>query len=253
MRRKATSDQRDAADVRSGAKEGGGEYEVGYGKPPRASQWAKGRSGNYAGRPRKKKSPLGPSYSFDPYLESFFKEMSRPVGPREGEQSIGLSVFEALLREMINHGLKGDYRAAKFLVEKMEAAAERRQKDISRASAVVEEYKARWPSQMAEARAKGKRPPLPHPDHLNFSYERGVPEITGPTEYEKAVLWEELKEQLRLVEAEIKDAEDRPAEDPSSDEAKAALRRSRRWFKRFEKFVPPGWDWREKVDLKPFL
>lgn len=33
-----------------------GDYEVGYGKPPKHTQWPKGTSGNRAGRPKKKSS-----------------------------------------------------------------------------------------------------------------------------------------------------------------------------------------------------
>src|SRR5689334_8834296 len=104
---------------------GGSEYEVGYRKPPRQSRWAKGTSGNYAGRPRKKKSPIGPSYSFDPFLENFLNEMWRPVALQEGEQSIELPAFTALIRAMLTRALNGDQRTAKFLFQRMEAAVDR--------------------------------------------------------------------------------------------------------------------------------
>ena len=78
-----------------------GDYEIGYGKPPKSGQFKKGRSGNPKGRPKARKS-LGTT------LDDVFR---RKITIREGGKTKSVSSLEALARRVLNDGLKGDAKA----------------------------------------------------------------------------------------------------------------------------------------------
>ena len=81
--------------------------EVGYGKPPKEHQFKPGRSGNPKGRPRGAKSPA-----------AIIRElMIRKIEVRERGVLRKVSVFEAMLLRIFENALKGDPKAAGFLIK----------------------------------------------------------------------------------------------------------------------------------------
>lgn len=84
---------------------------AGYGKPPRASQFQKGKSGNPRGRPRGKKSVI-------PY-DSLLGQM---VTIREDGRERRVTAAEAFLLQLTQKGLGGDSDAARALLTAIEVA-----------------------------------------------------------------------------------------------------------------------------------
>lgn len=82
------------------------EYDVGYRKPPKASQFQKGKSGNSSGRPKQ-----------DPSIAEVFREVSKQKvtanGPN-GQQS--MSKLEASMTQLMNKAASGDLRALNVLM-----------------------------------------------------------------------------------------------------------------------------------------
>ena len=78
-------------------------YDVGFGKPPKASQFKKGTSGNPKGRPK-----AAEISDVAPLIEEIFSE---PVKVREGEQIRTVSNLEAMLHAQFLHALKGEPKA----------------------------------------------------------------------------------------------------------------------------------------------
>lgn len=76
-------------------------YEVGYKKPPKSGQFKAGRSGNPKGRPKGRKS-------MNTIIEEVFR---KKITLRDGENIRKVSQIEALVRRVINDGLKGNARA----------------------------------------------------------------------------------------------------------------------------------------------
>ena len=82
------------------------QYEVGYGKPPKDSQWKPGQSGNPNGRPRK-------SNDFKKILG---RELSDELAIIEGGQRGRFSKLELVAKKLVHDTLKGDLRAMKILL-----------------------------------------------------------------------------------------------------------------------------------------
>src|ERR1700758_4283912 len=88
--------------------------DVGYRKPPRATRFTKGRSGNPAGRPRGR-------YREAPY-EAVLGQM---VKIREGGTERRVTAAEAFLLQLTERGLEGDSAAARASLAVIEQAGQR--------------------------------------------------------------------------------------------------------------------------------
>lgn len=81
------------------------DYEVGYGKPPKATQFKKGQSGNPKGS--KKKAVI------EDVRVMVEDVLAEPVTLRDGERNMKISRIEAMLRTQRLNALKGDPKAAR--------------------------------------------------------------------------------------------------------------------------------------------
>ena len=84
-----------------------GHYEVGYGKPPRHTRFAKGQSGNPRGRPRGAKN-------FTTLLEEALNE---PVTVTENGGRRKVSKRQAIVTQLVNRSATADFRAIKLLFD----------------------------------------------------------------------------------------------------------------------------------------
>src|SRR5690606_26810715 len=79
-------------------------YTVGYGRPPEATRFKPGQSGNPKGR-RKGVKSIGT------ILEEIIRQL---VTVTEGQKKRRLSVLEVALRRLANDAMRGDLKAMKF-------------------------------------------------------------------------------------------------------------------------------------------
>jgi len=84
-------------------------YEVGWGKPPIATRFKKGQSGNLKGRPRGTKN----------LKTDLMEELQETIVVREGERTVRMSKQRAMIKTVMNKSLKGDARAIITLVRMM--------------------------------------------------------------------------------------------------------------------------------------
>ncbi len=82
------------------------EEKVGYGRPPLATRFKLGQSGNPNGRPKG-------SLNLKTDLRS---ELSEKIQIREGERSLKVSKQRAMLKALVAKALKGDARAANVVL-----------------------------------------------------------------------------------------------------------------------------------------
>ena len=83
------------------------DYEIGYGKPPKANRFKKGQSGNPAGARKK--------VAIDDVRVMVEDVLAAPVTLRDGGRDLKVSRLEAMLRTQRLNALKGDSKAAKAM------------------------------------------------------------------------------------------------------------------------------------------
>jgi hypothetical protein len=88
----------------------GDTYEVGYRKPPAASRFQKGKSGNSKGRPKGARN----------FSTDLGKELRKKIRVREGESERTVSKQEAVVMAMVARAAKGDTRALNTLIKAVE-------------------------------------------------------------------------------------------------------------------------------------
>ena len=84
-----------------------GDYEVGYGKPPRETRFAKGQSGNPRGRPSGAKN-------FKTLLSDALNE---PVIVTENGGRRKVTKRQAIITQLVNRSATPDWRAIKILLD----------------------------------------------------------------------------------------------------------------------------------------
>ena len=82
------------------------DYDVGYGKPPKASRFKPGQSGNPRGRPRGQPN----------LITDIMTEMAEQIRVREGERERSISKQRAMIKALVAKSLKGEARAAALLI-----------------------------------------------------------------------------------------------------------------------------------------
>ena len=100
-------------------------YEIGYGKPPKSTQFKKGASGNPSGRPRK-------APDFDNEL---IRQSRAPMVVIENGRRRRMSKHTALHMQLLAKGISGNTHAARTYLDRLQQALER--------AAVKEEQRAR--------------------------------------------------------------------------------------------------------------
>ena len=88
---------------------------VGYGKPPKATQFKKGQSGNPKGRPKGRRNMAT-------VLEKALREQ---VVINENGRRKAISKLEAVFKQLVNKAVSGDLRALHQLTPLMRSAEER--------------------------------------------------------------------------------------------------------------------------------
>ena len=84
-----------------------GDYEVGFGKPPKEHQFSKGTSGNLKGRPKGAKS----------LKTDLLEELGEKMKIREGDREHRISKQRALIKIQVARALKGNDRAAAKIID----------------------------------------------------------------------------------------------------------------------------------------
>lgn len=85
----------------------GDDYEVGYGKPPRHTRFAPGKSGNPSGRPKKPRTTS----------ETLARSLARKIEITENGQRKKITTLEALIMRLVSKAAAGDNSALKQLLQ----------------------------------------------------------------------------------------------------------------------------------------
>jgi hypothetical protein len=117
-----------------------GDYQVGYGKPPRHTRFQRGQSGNPRGRP-------AGSRNFGTLVSGALNELVIVV---EDGGRRKITKREAIVKQLVNRSAKADWRAIKILLDIVREIEGRVEPETAESSfdaadeKVIEQIKARW-------------------------------------------------------------------------------------------------------------
>jgi hypothetical protein len=130
--------------------------EVGYGKPPRHTQFKPGQSGNPKGRPKGTKN----------LKTDLMEELSEKIVIHEGERTQRVSKQRAIVKSLVNRTLKGDARASNLLFPMVQRLDESGETDNAGSeplngeeSEILNEYKERVKREIRAAASSTKPDP----------------------------------------------------------------------------------------------
>jgi hypothetical protein len=186
------------------------DYSVGYGKPPEATRFKPGRSGNPKGRPKGARNKR-PAVNEERLKKIVLDEAYRTVKVAEGNKVVSIPMAQAIMRTMAVNAAKGQPRATKLFTEMLSAteAANLAVREECLQAAI--EYKLGSEAELERRKLLGITgpDPLPHPDDIIIDTNAGTVALKGPLTRQEKQIWDQTWDWLiRLfvdVEREIEE------------------------------------------------
>ncbi len=177
-------------------------YEVGYAKPPEATRFRPGQSGNPRGRPKGTKNRR-PALHEERMKEIILDEAYRTITVRDGERNVTVSMAQAIMRSLAVNAAKGQHRAQRLFAELLSATERERVALQERFFNAALDYKIAWERELARRDALGITdlpPPLPHPDHVVIDVRSGTVRMLGPATKEEKAEWDAILAERVVLE-----------------------------------------------------
>lgn len=127
-------------------------YDVGYRKPPKVTQFAKGKSGNPKGRPKQSRN----------LVSLIDEELDKPVVIQENGRKVQLTKREALVKRIVNAALSGDAKSTSALISMDQTRKEQEPEAIELTAADAEQYD-RLQQRILDRAARSKAAPIKKP------------------------------------------------------------------------------------------
>lgn len=184
-------------------------YEVGFRKPPVASRFKPGQSGNPRGRPKGARSKR-PALDEERLKTIIIDEAYRTIKVSEGRRQITIPMAQAVIRALAVNAARGQLRSQQMfatLLSEVESANKALWDEWLQTAI---EYKVGWEQEL-ERRANlgiSGAEPLPHPDDIVIDSRTGQVIVKGPTSKEDKVKWDRMYarvEECDLAIAEMTD------------------------------------------------
>lgn len=211
-------------------------YEVGYGKPPVATRFRKGQSGNPNGRRKgaKAKSPI-PALNDERLKTIVLEEAYRSITINDPNGTIDIPMAQAVVRSLAVNAAKGNQRAQRVFTELLTAVERDNKKLHDEWLQTAINYKVEWDQELERRTRLGITgpAPLPHPDDIIIDMNTGSVRIKGPMTKEDKVKWDKIlyhKQEAELNIQELKEILRAEPDHPERKEIEDEIRHSEKTF-----------------------
>jgi hypothetical protein len=171
-------------------------YEVGYGKPPAATRFKPGQSGNPLGRSKGSRNSSRPSLNEERLKSIILDEAYRTISVNDANGLMAIPMAQAVIRSLAVNAAKGNQRAQRLFTQLL-ASIERDNKHLHDEwlEAAIN-YKVEWERELERRKRHGieASDPVPHPDHVVIDMQTGSVRITGPMTKDEKVVWDRWRQ-----------------------------------------------------------
>jgi Family of unknown function (DUF5681) len=180
------------------------DYEVGYGKPPAATRFKRGHSGNPRGRPKGARNKT-PTLNEERLKTIILEEAYRTIKVSEGKRQVTIPMAKAVVRALAVNAARGQLRSqqlfARLLSETERANKAFREEFLQNAF----EYKRFWDQELEQRRQLGVQlpDPIPHPDDIIIDVKTGEVRFIGPITKEDKAKWDRMWDRVEECDEAI--------------------------------------------------
>lgn len=181
---------------------GSPDYLIGYGKPPTASQFQKGRSGNPSGASRKVRARKVDAIS-STFDQIVLKAAGRKIAITDNGVRSEISTHEAVVRRLAISAAKGEPAATRRYLEYVQAAEGRDFKDRMSRFGLLVQYVQEQSVPRQGAATVDSVVAWPSPDDIGLDYVNCRGEVVGPIDAQQAQPFITLVEEYRVWQTRL--------------------------------------------------